>query len=88
MKVINNRNSKFDHRNILSRIFKHPIRPSHPFLILWNFLKIGLILHTFIAYPLQDAFGNRFSQIECETFSGVITIEFFFLVINDLYFRY
>lgn len=56
------------------------IKPSNPLLLLWNFGKMLIILHTVFSFPLQDSFGTQFFNIECEGLGGLIFVELIFLV--------
>ncbi len=43
----------------LSR-FTFTIKPTNPLLMIWNFFKVIIILHTFVSFPLQDTFNDLF----------------------------
>lgn len=38
----------------------YTLRPSNPFLIFWNMLKVMLMVHIFFIFPLNDSFGDIF----------------------------
>jgi hypothetical protein len=38
------------------------IKPSHPFIIFWNVLKLCFMVHIFLLFPLMDAFGNEVEE--------------------------
>ncbi|CAD8112390.1 unnamed protein product [Paramecium primaurelia] len=39
------------------------IKPSHPFIIIWNMFKLFFMIHIFILFPLIDAFGVKLNQV-------------------------
>ncbi|CAK67089.1 unnamed protein product (macronuclear) [Paramecium tetraurelia] len=39
------------------------IKPSHPFIIIWNMFKLFFMVHIFILFPLIDAFGVKLNQV-------------------------
>lgn len=56
------------------------IKPTNPVLLVWNFFKMLIILHTVFSFPMQDSFGDIFTSLEAEYLLEVIKIEFCFLV--------
>ncbi|CAD8125103.1 unnamed protein product [Paramecium sonneborni] len=72
---------------VLKYIEKHninqewSIKPSHPFIIIWNMFKLFFMLHIFILFPLIDAFGVKLDNLIVQQYE-IFLFEWIFLLFD------
>ncbi|CAD8182669.1 unnamed protein product [Paramecium octaurelia] len=57
------------------------IKPSHPFIIIWNMFKLFFMIHIFILFPLIDAFGVKLESMIVQQ-QQIFLMEWLFLLFD------
>ncbi|CAK92330.1 unnamed protein product (macronuclear) [Paramecium tetraurelia] len=57
------------------------IKPSHPFIIVWNMFKLFFMIHIFILFPLIDAFGVKLESMIVQQ-QQIFLMEWLFLLFD------